>query len=31
MWVWVKTLREHIELEKVVVKLQELGHDFCSN
>lgn len=30
-WVWEETLPEHIELEKIDVKLQELGYDFCSN
>ena len=29
--IWEKTEREHIELEKVDVKLQELNYDFCSN
>ena len=30
-WVWQKTLRQHIKLEKVDVKLQELDYDFDSN
>ena len=30
-WVWEKTLREHIELEKVDMKLQELNYDFFQN
>jgi len=30
-WVWEEVLPEHIELQKIDVKLQELGYDFCSN
>ena len=30
-WVWETTMKEHIELEKVDVKLQELGYDFAQN
>ncbi len=30
-WIWKETLPEHIELQKIDVKLQELGYDFCSN
>ncbi len=29
--IWEKTEREHIELEKIDVKLQELNYDFCQN
>ena len=30
-WIWGKTLKEHIELEKVEVKLRELNYDFFQN